>query len=252
MKLLTAGCGISQKSFPHWPTWVKYPGLTHQVDHVNVGGPASGNEFIAHNVIANLKDVDCAIIMWTNYRKTDIHIESQNIVDEIKTYNTRNFVLDNKGLVIDKAPAWWPSSVSGDNRIKDWINGNIYSDTYQLNKTLLNIAGVQKALEHNSVDYYMFLGYDISLADANSHGIDLDRFVTQETLYDNYYQSHWHEYSTTKEYGLVPVAGWHWQFYRKYIYDILDSRYKRTNIDLDKITRSVKAITEKNFEEGIS
>ena len=25
-----------------------------------------------------------------------------------------------------RMPAWWPSSVSGDNRTKDWINDNIY------------------------------------------------------------------------------------------------------------------------------
>lgn len=252
MKLLTAGCGISQNSFPHWPTWVKYPNITHKVDHINVSGPASGNEFIAHNIIANLKDIDCAIIMWTNYEKTDIYIDSQRIVDEIKTYQTRNFVLDNKGLVTDKAPAWWPSSVSGDNRIKDWINSNIYSDSYQLEKTLMNIAGVQKALEHHGTDYYMFLGYDIPLDNAKNYGIDLDRFVTQETLYDNYYNNHWRKYSTTKEYGLVPVAGWHWQFYMDYILDILDSKYQRRHVNIDKITESVLALTEKNFKEGIS
>lgn len=48
MNLLTAGCGISQMSFPHWPTWVKYPTVTHELNHVNIGGPASGNEFLAH------------------------------------------------------------------------------------------------------------------------------------------------------------------------------------------------------------
>ena len=252
MKLLTAGCGISQMSFPHWATWVKYPRLTHEVEHINIGGPTSGNEFIAHNVLANLKDVDCAIIMWTNYAKTDIYVESQEVVDEIKTYKSRNFVLNDRGLVVDKAPAWWPSSVSGDNRIKDWINNNIYSDTFQLNKTLMTIAGVQKALEHNHVEYHMFLGYDIPLENADKYGVDVDRFVTLETLYDNYFQSHWQEYSTTKEYGLVPVAGWHWEFYRKYIYDILDLKYKRRPIDIDKITKAVQDITEKNFREGIS
>ena len=66
MKLLTAGCGISQISFPHWPTWVKYPTLTHELEHVNIGGPASGNEFLAHNIIKNINDIDCAIIMWTS------------------------------------------------------------------------------------------------------------------------------------------------------------------------------------------
>ena len=127
MKLLTAGCGISQISFPHWPTWVKYPSITHDLEHVNIGGPASGNEYIAHNVIKNLDDVDCAIIVWTSYPKIDLYIESQDIVDEIKTYESRNFVLNKIGRVVQNAPAWWPSSVRGGNRIKDWINKRILS-----------------------------------------------------------------------------------------------------------------------------
>ena len=252
MKLLTAGCGISQTSFPHWPTWVKYPSITHDLTHVNIGGPASGNEYVAHNVIKNLDDVDCAIIMWTNYTKTDLYIESQEIVDEIKTYDTRNFVLNDKGRVVDEAPAWWPSSVTGDNRIKEWLNENLYSKEYQLDKTLMHMAGVQKALEHNNIEYYMFLGYDIPLGNADKYGIDLNKFVTLKSLYDDYYSSDWQKYSTTKEYGLVPVAGWHWEFYMKYIYDILNSKFKGKNVDLQKIASGVQGITEKRFEEGIS
>ena len=72
MKLLTAGCGISQISFPHWPTWVKYPSVTHDLTHVNIGGPASGNEYVAHNVLKNLDGVDCAIIMWTLFSDTTV------------------------------------------------------------------------------------------------------------------------------------------------------------------------------------
>lgn len=254
MKLLTAGCGISQYSFQYWPTWVKYPAITHDLKHINIGGPASGNEFLAHNIIKNLQNTEykCAIIMWTSHSKTDLYIESQNIIDEIKTYDTRNFVLNDKGLPIDTAPAWWPSSVSGDNRIKDWINDNIFSDQYQLDKTLICISAVQRALEHNGINYHMFLGYDIPLHSANNYGIDLTKFVTQESLYDNYYSSDWAKYSTTKEYGLVPVAGWHWDFYKKYIYRILNEYFQIKNIDLNELTKAVSKITEKNFAEGIS
>lgn len=254
MKLLTAGCGISQYSFQYWPTWVKYPAITHNVDHINIGGPASGNEFLAHNIIKNLKDTEykCAIIMWTSYKKIDLYIESQDIIDQIKTYNTRNFVLNDKGLVIDIAPAWWPSSVSGDNRIKNWINNNIYSDVYQLDKTLMCISSVQRALEQNRVNYYMFFGYNIPLEHAKNYGIDLDKFVTLESLYDNYYSSHWTKYSTTKQYGLVPVAGWHWDFYQKYIYKILNEYFQKKDVDLDKMSQAVFQITKKNFLKGIS
>ena len=99
--------------------------------------------------------------------------------------------LDDKGRVIDTAPAWWPSSVTGDNRIKGWLNENLYSDTYQLDKSLMHIASVQKALEHNNIEYYMFLGYDMPLDNADKHGIDLSKFVTLEPLYDDYHSSDW-------------------------------------------------------------
>tara|TARA_Y100000592_G_scaffold7255_2_gene10320 strand:- start:859 stop:1518 length:660 start_codon:yes stop_codon:yes gene_type:complete len=219
---------------------------------VNIGGPASGNEYVAHNVLKNLQDVDCAIIMWTHYTKTDLYIEKQEIVNEIQTYDTRNFVLNDKGRVISTAPAWWPSSVTGDNRIKGWLNDNLYSDSYQLDKTLMHIAAVQKALEHNKIDYYMFLGYDLPLDNANKHGIDLKKFVTLKSLYDDYYTSEWQKYSTTKEYGLVPVAGWHWEFYMKYIYNILNNKFKAKKVDLEKIEEGVLGITKKCFQEGIS
>ena len=98
----------------------------------------------------------------------------------------------------------------------------------------------------------MFLGYDIPLGNADKYGIDLNKFVTLKSLYDDYYSSDWQKYSTTKEYGLVPVAGWHWEFYMKYIYNILDSKFKGKNVDLQKIASGVQGITEKRFKEGIS
>ena len=98
----------------------------------------------------------------------------------------------------------------------------------------------------------MFLGYDIPLHTADDHGIDVKKFVTLKSLYDDYYSSDWQKYSSTKEYGLVPVAGWHWEFYKKYIIDILDSKFKRKNVDLVKIGNGVQSVTEKCFAEGIS
>ena len=211
------------------------------------------DRYIAHNVIKNLDDVDCAIIVWTSYPKIDLYIESQDIVDEIQTYESRNFVLNKVGRVVKNAPAWWPSSVSGGNRIKDWINKNIFSDTYQVDKTLIQIAGVQKALENKNIDYHMFLGYNLPLDKAGQYGINLERFVTLESMYDNYFSSDWQKnYSTTNEYGLVPVAGWHWQFYNEYIFKILDARFKRKDVDLEKITKGVQELTEKQFKDGVS
>ena len=115
------------------------------------------------------------------------------------------------------------------------------------------IAGTQRALEHNNVDYYMFLGYDIPLQKSDEYGIDLQKFVTLESMYDDYFSSHWQKnYSTTKGYGLVPVAGWHWEFYKKFIIKILDENFRNKKIDLVKIDKAVQTITEKKFSEGLS
>ena len=62
----------------------------------------------------------------------------------------------------------------------------------------------------------MFFGYDVSLDKATDYGIQLDKFVTNESLYDNYFNGP-KKYSLPQEYGLVPVAGWHWDFYLEYI-----------------------------------
>ena len=83
-------------------------------------------------------------------------------------------------------------------RIKDWINSNIYSDAYQVDKSLMHISGVQKALESKNIDYFMFFGYDLPLTKAEQYGIDLKRFVTLQSLYDNYFSSDWQKkFSTT-------------------------------------------------------
>lgn len=254
MTLLTAGCGISQSTFPHWPTWVKYCETAYKCDHVNIGGPAAGNEYIAHNVINALDqdDIDCAIIVWTEETKTDLYIEKQHILDEITTYNLRNFVLDETGHVIKTAPGWWPSSVGTDNRIKEWMQDNIYSDTYQHIQTLMCIASVQNVCRMKNIPCYMFLGYPMDLSDAEKYGIDLDMFKTIQPLEDNYHNSLWNDYSTTKKYGMVPVAGWHFNFFRKHIIPILDYYYACRQINLDKLEIAAFNLTEKCFKEGIS
>ena len=254
MTLLTAGCGISQASFPHWPTWVKYSEITHSCKHINIGGPAAGNEFLTHTIIdavAN-NNIDCAIIMWTEFTKTDLYIENQEIVDEITTYNLRNFVLNNIGMITNTAPCWWPSSVGIDNRIKGWMYDNIYSKFHHLRTTLLNIAAVQNVLNQKNIPYYMFLGYDIDMTDAEKYGIDLRRFVTLEPLEDNFYNSKWINYSTTKKYGMVPVAGWHWEFYKEQIMPIMNEYYPRSIAKLDKLEVAAYHITTKCFEKGVS
>ena len=81
-KLLTAGCGISQSSFRHWPTWVKYPEMTHELSHINIGGPASGNEYIAQNIIKNLKLQMSNRVRWTE-SILELEKNEENIIIEI-------------------------------------------------------------------------------------------------------------------------------------------------------------------------
>ena len=38
----------------------------------------------------------------------------------------------------------------------------------------------------------------------------------------------------------------------KHIYGILDKKFQRRNVDLEKIASGVQGVTEKCFEEGIS
>ena len=46
--------------------------------------------------------------------------------------------------------------------------------------------------------------------------------------------------------------GWHWQFYNEFIFKILDARFNRKDVDLEKIAKGVQELTEKKFKDGVS
>ena len=100
----------------------------------------------------------------------------------------------------------------------------------------------------------MFLGDDIPLEKSSEYGIDLNKFVTLKSMREDYLSSHWQKnYSTdNNKHGFVPVAGWHWEFHKKYIIKILDGSFRNKKIDLGKMDVAVQKLTEKKFSEGLS
>lgn len=262
MALVTAGCGISQLNFDKWPTWPKYCVLTHQCKHINVGGPASGNEHIARSIIRTIyeTDVDCVIVVWTNYDKLDLYVENEDLYNKIKGFPTRNFLINHYGKIID-APGYWPSSLSDDNEIKQWYKDNIESQTYYYIRTLENILSVQTLCKLKQIPCYMFIGYSFDFEYIKQHqelnylynAIDWSLFVSMDPIEDTYETSNWFNYNTTGEHGLIPVAGWHYEFYKTYIKPILDRHYSQRDLDkFNELEAEVMRITQQKFEQKIS
>lgn len=260
--LITAGCGISQLGFDKWPTWPKYCMLSHECEHINVGGPASGNEHIARSVnrVIYQQDPNCVIVVWTGYDKLDVYVEDYAKELQIKNFPTRNFLINHLGKIVN-APGWWPSSVSDDNPFKKFYKEILESETYYYIKTLESILSVQNLCKLKHIPCYMFLGYDLDFAYITNNeelkylhdAIDWAMFVTLDPLEDDFEKSPWFQYNTTKEHGMIPVAGWHYEFYNKQIIPLLDQHYTQRNLDKFKnLEKEVLAITQDRFERGIS
>jgi hypothetical protein len=261
-KLITAGCGISQLGFDKWPTWPKYSVLTHQCDHVNVGGPASGNEHIARSISRAIyeNDTACLIVVWTAYDKLDVYIEEKSKELQIKNFPSRNFLINYQGKTVS-APGWWPSSVSDDNIFKKLYKETIESKTYYYIRTLESILSVQTLCKLRNIPCYMFLGYNfdfdyIKETDELKYlytEIDWNMFVTMDPLEDNYIRSSWIEYSTTKANGMIPVAGWHYDFYVREIMPLLSKHFSMRELaKFDALKDQILHITQQRYIAGIS
>jgi hypothetical protein len=261
-KLITAGCGISQLGFDKWPTWPKYTVLTHQCEHLNVGGPASGNEHIARSVVRAIyeNDVSCLIVVWTSYDKLDVYVEDADKEQQIKSFPTRNFLINYQGKIIN-SPGWWPSSVSDDNLFKKSYKETIESNTYYYIRTLESILSVQNLCRIKNIPCYMFLGYDFNFEYIKQSSelnylyaaIDWTVFATTESLENNYVNSKWFKYNTTKVNGMIPVAGWQYDFYVSKIMPLLNLHYTRRDLTKFKQLESeVLRITQDRHERGIS
>ena len=260
--LITAGCGISQIGFGKWPTWPKYCVLTHDCINLNVGGPASGNEHIARSIIRTIyeNNIDSVIVVWTSHDKLDVHVEDPNKEAQIKNFPSRNFLINYRGKTVD-APGWWPSSVSNDNIFKKGYKETLESQTYYYIKTLESIITVQNLCKLKNIPCYMFLGYNFNFKEIVDNpelnylysAIDWNMFVSLTPLDTDYEDSTWFNYSTTKTHGMVPVAGWHYEFYIKYILPILNKHFSQK--DLTKfyaLEKQILSITVDRFEKKIS
>lgn len=261
-RIITAGCGISFAKFDKWPTWPKFCQLSHQVDNVNVGGPASGNEHIARSVCrAILEEIPvCVIVVWTSFDKLDLYVEDQNRINSIHSYPSRNFLIDYRGNAVS-GPGWWPSSVSDDNPVKQAYKTHLESKIYYCIRTLESIIAVQRLCKEKQILCYMFLGYDFDYNLMQTHSelkylynaIDWTQFQTNISLDAMYQNSEWIKYATTKEHGLMPVAGWHFEFYNTHILPILDMHFEKRNPHkFENLEGEILRITKDCYQKGIS
>lgn len=261
-KLITAGCGISQQSFDKWPTWPKFCTLTHHCDHINVGGPASGNEHIARSICRVIyeTEVDCVIVAWTNHNKLDVYVEDFSKHLQIKNFPTRNFLINYLGKIVE-APGWWPSSVSDDNLFKKRYKETIESETYYFIRTLESILTVQNLCKLKSIPCYMFFGYEFDFGFINKSpelkylydAIDRAQFVSLDPLENNFEKSDWFKYNTSQQHGMIPVAGWQYEFYIRQIIPLLDRYYKQKDLTkFYQLEKEILLITQDRFEKGMS
>lgn len=261
-KLITAGCGISHLKFDKWPTWPKYCVLTHECEHHNLGGPAAGNEHIARSINRSIyeQQPDAVIVTWTSYNKLDVYVEDCSKAEQIKSFPSRNFLIDYQGKTTD-APAWWPSSVSYDNPIKESYRSTIESKTYHYIRTLESIISVQNLCQLKEIPCYMFLSYEFEFDYIKNHNelkylynaIDWEAFSDLTPLETAYEKSQWFNYSTTKSHGMVPVAGWHYEFYVKQIVPLLSAHFNTRNLDkFYLLEQEILEITNDRYSKGIS
>lgn len=260
--IITAGCGISQQGFDKWPTWPKYCVMTHNCTHVNVGGPASGNEHIARSVVRAIYDQtpDAVIVIWTSYNKLDVYIEDSAKELQVNNFPTRNFLIDYKGKIVN-SPGWWPSSVSDDNAWKQFYNTTLASKTYYYIRTLENILSVQNLCKIKNIPCHMFLGYafDFKFIKDSTElnylygAIDWTMFSELTPLEHNYQQSAWFSYNSTKAHGLIPVAGWHYEFYKNKIMPLLNQYFTaKPNEKFLNLEPEILRITQDRYEKKIS
>jgi len=78
-------------------------------------------------------------------------------------------------------------------------------------------------------------------------------FVTTKSIETIYANSNWFEYNTTKANGLIPVAGWHYDFYIREIMPLLDKHYNVKDLTkFNNLRDEILKITQSRYAEGIS
>lgn len=255
--LITAGCGISQQSWPEWPTWPKYCSMV--TDHCNIGGPAAGNQFISLSLMKKITELkpNCVIVTWSTYEKLDVFVDNAKIANEIATYPTRNFLLDFDGKVV-KNQGWWPSSVSYDNPIKESYK-RWQSNTLHAIITLQGVYMIQEICKKNNIPLYQFMSYDWPLNEWKTNDntawlynlIDWNTFDSK-ILANDYFNSKWRNYQIGNDFGLIPTAGWHAEFFTNHIFDIIKKHCSVKDINLIKLMEAATVLTEKIYHANIT
>lgn len=257
--IITAGCGIAQANWPDWPTWPKYCKIMYDCEHINIGSPAAGNWYLMTSImkaIVENPDVKCVIVQWTNYKKVDLFLDETNPIDDVRNFNSRNWILDWQGHLSDENKGVWTSSVSYDNyykkNYKPW-----YNETNHALNTFQNILSLEMFCKQRNVALYNFLTQEINIEKLKNNPdlnwlietINWKDWPTLEPLQDAYENSAWYDYEVDIGQGINPVAGWHWDAFQEYISPILDKFYEKKNVDTDKMQNAVLEITRKKFNE---
>lgn len=251
--IITAGCGISQQNWEKWPTWPKYCSMA--TDHINFGLPAAGNYLIGLSLLKGLQETTPAavIVTWTSHNKLDIYVDNLTLAEEIQTYPTRNFLINWQGHT--QKLGWWPSSVSDDNLIKQnyskWANETSYALT-----TLQSVFMIQEYCVKNKIPLYQYMSYEWPLDDwkNNSEVSWLYSMINWEAfnlkiLSQDYYNSKWRDYQVTNNFGLIPTAGWHAEFFINDILPVISKHVNVKNIKLDKLIEAATVLSRKIYDE---
>jgi len=254
--LVTTGCGISQSSWAKWPTWPKYCNMV--CDHINLGAPAVGNHYIALSLLKYVSQVkpDCIIITWTSYNKLDIFVEDAELAENIHNYPSRNFLVNWNGSVVSGPNAWWPSSVSNDNPIKH-AYAKQASDKFHALTTLQSVLLIQQHCKTNSIPLYQYMSYEWPLEEWSRdtdinwlyNMIDWTAFE-QKSLANDYYHSRWIKYQHNEQYGLIPTAGWHAEFFKSDILPILVKHFNIRPIKIDNLIDAARILSKKLYDEN--
>lgn len=246
-KLITAGCGISQRDFKHYPIWVHFPTLTHKLKHISIGGPAVGNEYIGRtckkHILENL-DVEAVIIQWTSIGKLDLFVENKETLAQIKDFNLRNFIVDMNATVVD-SKGFWPSSHSNDNIIKEVYNSVFKSNIYEHMKDLEQILDIQTLCELHGIPYYFFFGYAFDFDFIKEtpelqhlyYNINWNKFITPKPIYEIYKESEEFELDVFDKDAryMSPNSAFQIDFYIQNIAPILNNHFPAIKFDTSRL-----------------
>jgi hypothetical protein len=249
-QLITAGAASSQRLFTEWPLWNRYPALTHQLKVTNVGAGAVSNEYISRAItkqILSTKLNPLVISVWTSIPKLDVYIDQPILLEKIKSFNLRNFIVDIDSNIIDNGEGYWASSICQDNEIKDAWKKYFETKTMYYVRTLEAIFNLQTLCVLKNIPLYMFLQddiFDLDYINNNNNlkylydNIDWNKSLTQVSL-----KKMWQDWGYFEQdqinnpikWSQVPRTEFHKKFFKEYIVPILNQHALPTKFNLNLI-----------------